>query len=103
MAAASPEIPGDLRFSMHQNVPNPFNPATVLSFELPGRSQVNLAVFDLAGRHVITLMRGEQEAGQHRVTWNGRNAAGQSVSAGVYFYRLEAGGLQQTRRMTLIK
>jgi FlgD Ig-like domain len=86
------------------NVPNPFNPLTTISFVLDHQSSPHLAIFDVSGRLVRNLLVGEtHEAGRYDLQWNGKNAQGQTVAAGVYFYHLKVDGFQQTRRMTLIK
>ena len=88
----------------HPCIPNPFNPMTKISYELPIRTQVNLAIYDLMGRLVQRLRSGElEEAGRHEAVWYGKDERGQSVAAGVYIYRLQAGSFVDTRRMTLLK
>ncbi len=89
--------------ALAQNHPNPFNPKTTISFALPTAGAVRLAVFDVSGRRVTTLLDGAQPAGAHHVVWDGRDAAGVSLSSGVYFYRLEAAGAQIERKMLLLK
>ena len=91
------------RTTLHQNYPNPFNPTTVVSFDLAAPGRVRLDVFDVAGRLVATLIDGVRAAGPSQTTWNGRDANGQPVSSGVYFYRLLAGGTSQTKKMVLLK
>ncbi|MCK9997377.1 MAG: T9SS type A sorting domain-containing protein, partial [Candidatus Krumholzibacteria bacterium] len=87
-----------------QNHPNPFNPITIIPFELQKPGHSALRIFDLAGRHVINLLGGEMlGAGPHEVIWNGRDEAGNSVSSGVYFYRLDIQDFSETRRMVLMK
>ncbi|MEN8005727.1 MAG: endonuclease [Candidatus Krumholzibacteriota bacterium] len=88
---------------LHQNVPNPFNPSTTIKYELESAGQVDLQVFDLAGRLVRTLYSGSEAAGQHEKVWMGRDQAGRTVATGVYFYRLHAGDEVETRRMLLAK
>jgi hypothetical protein len=88
---------------MEQNFPNPFNPTTSIPLSLAGRSHVRLAVFNLLGQRVSTLINQSLEAGYHKIGWNGRDAAGQLVAAGMYFYLLETDGFRQTRKMTLVK
>ena len=88
---------------LHQNVPNPFNPLTTISYELESAGQVNLQVFDLAGRLVRTLYSGSESSGQHEKVWMGRDQTGRTVATGVYFYRLRAGRDVETRRMLLAK
>ena len=91
------------QFTLNQNYPNPFNPSTQISFSLPGAQHVKLDVFNVLGQRVATLFDGKAEAGEHTVTWDAHNAAGQTVSSGVYFYRLEAAGFSQTRKMLLLR
>jgi hypothetical protein len=83
---------------LHQNSPNPFNPATTLAFSLPESGPVWLEVFDVQGRHVTTVVQGNLDAGHHELLFAPRNLA-----SGVYFYRLRAGGFDETRRMLLLK
>ena len=89
-------------FALGQNYPNPFNPGTVIPYELAADSYVQLEVLNVLGQHVATLVDGEQAAGSYRVRWDGTDAAGGAVSAGVYLYRLTAGGAMATGRMTLV-
>ena len=92
-------------FALEQNYPNPFNSATVIRFALPFRSAVDLAVFDLAGQKIATLMSGEHQAGTCSVQWNSRDDDGQELASGVYLYRLRAGGGKQvdTRKLLLLQ
>ncbi|RKZ09557.1 hypothetical protein DRQ50_15010 [bacterium] len=86
------------------NWPNPFNPRTTIAFEMPAAASVSLRVYDLGGRLVRVLLDGEMAArGHNEVIWQGRDRAGRVVSAGVYFYCLEAGGHVETKRMVLVK
>ena len=86
-------------FALHQNFPNPFNPATKISFDLPQDSKVSLIIYDLLGREVTRLVNNEfKVAGRYTYDFN----AG-SLSSGVYFYRLETDGFTNTRRMMLVK
>ena len=86
------------------NVPNPFNPRTEIAFELPASGPVRLAIHDLAGRLVRTIIDGDHlAAGSHRRDWNGHDDAGRIVAAGVYLYVLETGNTRTTRTMTLVK
>ncbi|MBI3004034.1 MAG: T9SS type A sorting domain-containing protein [Ignavibacteriales bacterium] len=86
------------RFELAQNFPNPFNPSTTIVFSVPTSSNVRIAVYDVLGRSVITLLQGEMEPGRYSVTWN----AGESAS-GVYFCVLQAGSVQAVRPMHLIR
>ena len=89
--------------TLFQNYPNPFNPETEIRFALDGAAPVRLAVFNVLGERVRTLVDGRRAAGTHRVRWNGIDDAGRSVGSGVYFYRLESEGRQLTRRMLLVR
>jgi hypothetical protein len=89
---------------LYQNVPNPFNPTTIIRYELRGPSRVSLSVYDVAGRMVRRLLDNENVgAGIHGVAWNGTSDRGERVSSGIYFYKLEAGDFVQTRKMLLLK
>ncbi|MFT5314411.1 MAG: hypothetical protein ACI9UK_000231 [Candidatus Krumholzibacteriia bacterium] len=90
-------------FHVEQNYPNPFNPKTTISFSLskPGHTQVH--VFDVAGRHVRTLLDEDLVANAHQVSWTGDDDQGRSVSAGVYFYLVTSGENRSVGRMALIK
>ena len=83
--------------------PNPFNPSTTLRYVLDRGSATHLAVYDLAGRKVRVLVDGFQPAGDHAVTWDGRNQSGSSVASGIYLYILQACDVVETRRMTMLK
>ena len=96
-----PTLPGD--FTLQQNYPNPFNPQTQISFMLPERTRIKLQIFNLKGQKVATILKGLQPAGQYTATWSGRDEAGNNVASGIYLYRLQAGGLVQTRKMTLLR
>ncbi|MGD8397050.1 MAG: FlgD immunoglobulin-like domain containing protein, partial [Candidatus Eiseniibacteriota bacterium] len=86
------------------NVPNPFNPATTVRYELAHAATVRLSIYDEAGRLVRVLVDGAPvDAGRHAVRWDGRDGTGREVSSGVYFYRLEAGELASTRRGVLLR
>ncbi|MFH1843282.1 MAG: DUF362 domain-containing protein [bacterium] len=85
------------------NYPNPFNPRTIISFELPEQRQVALTVYGLDGRLVTTLARDVLPAGRHEVVWEGDDATGCPVASGVYCYRLQAGSRRELRRMTLLR
>lgn len=89
--------------SLAQNVPNPFNPTTTIDFTLPVREHATVAIYDASGRMVRLLLDDTQGPGAHEVVWDGRDGAGSTVSSGVYFYRLTAGGRSQSRKMLLLK
>jgi len=83
---------------LSQNYPNPFNPSTVISYQLPVSGQVSLKIYDMLGREVQTLVNETQAAGRYSVRFN---ASG--LSSGTYFYKLQANGLVQTKKLTLLK
>lgn len=90
-------------FALEQNYPNPFNPTTQIRFTNPQAGQVKLSIFDLLGREVKVLYQGSLNAGEHTLTWHGRNTSGEAVPSGVYFCRLTQGDRQITRKMVLIR
>jgi len=92
------------QFRVFQNQPNPFNPATVISFEVPADAGlVSLEVYDLTGRRVATLHRGSLGPGRHEMTWRGRDDSGRAVSSGLYFYRLQGNNFDVTRKMIMLQ
>lgn len=97
----APAAPG--KVVLHQNAPNPFNPSTSIGFEMAKAGQVELTVYAASGRKVRTLVDGEKAAGRHTVRWNGLADNGSKVSSGVYFYRIEADGVSETRSMLIVK
>jgi hypothetical protein len=90
-------------FGLSQNMPNPFNPTTVVSFALPKDVKVNLSVYNVLGQQVKTLVDDVMRAGNQTVTWDGTDARGNQVSSGVYFYKLRAGDFSDTKKMLLLK
>ncbi len=88
---------------LDQNHPNPFNPTTVIKYGIASDNQVNLTIYDVAGRKVRTLVNERQRADVYRVTWDGMNDTGAKVASGVYFYKLVAGKFTQTKKMVLLK
>jgi hypothetical protein len=86
-----------------QNYPNPFNPVTTFSFCLPSDVPVNLAVHNLLGRKVTTLVNEILPAGTHEIRWNGVSSAGHPTASGVYFARFKAGDYTITRRIVIVK
>jgi len=91
------------RVELYQNYPNPFNPTTTLSFSLERAAEVSLTVYNALGQRVKQLAAGRFSAGTHAVQWNGLNDRGAAAASGVYFYRLSAGEITQTKKMLLLK
>ncbi len=85
------------------NHPNPFNPETVIRYELARDEQVRLSIFDVDGSLVRVLVDGTQTAGQQTAVWDGRDANGRLLSSGTYFYRVEAGNESSTHKMVMVK
>ena len=85
-------------FTLKQNFPNPFNPATKIDFSLDTKSEVNLSIFNMLGQEVITLVDEVRAAGSYSETWNASD-----VASGVYFYKLTADDLTLTKKMVLLK
>jgi hypothetical protein len=99
-------VPSNLptTFRLGQNRPNPFNPSTTITFDLPTSMRVDLRIYDVSGRLVRSLINGEtMTAGNRDAVWNGRDDGGRIVATGVYFYRLTAGEYGETKRMMLVK
>ncbi|MGH2570493.1 MAG: endo-beta-N-acetylglucosaminidase, partial [bacterium] len=90
-------------FALGQNHPNPLGRTTEIRYALPRATRVSLAVYDVAGRIVASLVDREQEAGTYRVQWHGRNRDGREVAPGVYFYRMTAGGFSAVRKLVVIR
>jgi hypothetical protein len=91
------------QFQVFDNFPNPFNPTTTISYELPIDGMVNITIYDLVGRTVKTFVNGKQTAGFKSYQWNATNDNGEAVTAGVYFYAVTAGDYAQTKKMVLLK
>jgi len=86
-----------------QNYPNPFNPSTTIAYTLPAAGSVSLNVYNIRGQLVKNLVNTNQIAGEHVIVWNGQDNNNRSVASGIYFYKLEANGRTETRRMVLMK
>ena len=91
------------RTMLRPNVPNPFNPATTLSFDLARPGDAQLIAYDTRGRRVATLVDGQLPAGRHQVVWTARAADGSPLASGVYLIQLVAGDVRQTQRVTLVR
>jgi ELWxxDGT repeat protein len=90
--------------SLAQNFPNPFNPRTVIAFDLPTSARVSLCVFDVSGKLLRTLVHGATlDEGHHETAWDGRDESGVMAAAGVYMYRLETGDQTESKAMLLVK
>ena len=85
-------------YVLHTPYPNPFNNSTILNFDLPVAGEVNLAVYDITGREIMTLIDGYHSAGAHEATFDGSG-----LSSGIYFAVLNAGGHRESVKMVLLK
>ncbi len=85
------------------NYPNPFNPSTTISFSVKEAVPVEIGIYNVKGQLVKTLVNGEKASGSHSIVWDGRDNSGQSVSSGVYYYKMNAGKYSSTRKMILMK
>ena len=103
-ATTGMEVTPPTALALYSCRPNPFNPMTTIAYDLPEPMEVDMKGYDASGRLIRVLVAGEQRgAGRHEVTWNGKDASGRAVAAGVYFCRLAADGFYETLRMTLVK
>jgi hypothetical protein len=85
-------------YQLHKAYPNPFNAVTTIGYQLPTVSSIELTVYDIQGREVITLVKGKQAAGRYKVQWNADN-----YSSGIYFYKLQTENFIQVRKFVLVK
>ena len=85
-------------FALYDNFPNPFNPVTTIRFDIPKNSDVRLNIFDINGKQVMSLVRGELTPGSYSISWDASGYA-----SGIYFYKIEAGTFTTTKKMVLIK
>jgi hypothetical protein len=92
-----------LRFALHANRPNPFNPRTEIAFDLPARGRAQLVIYAVNGTRIRGLLDAVLDPGPHRSSWDGTDDAGRAVSSGLYLYRLQGAGQAATRRMMLLR
>jgi hypothetical protein len=91
------------KFALGANYPNPFNPSTSISYALINSEMVELSIYDMRGRLIRTLFRGNQILGYHTMDWNGTDGQGKPVPAGSYIYTIQVGNEVKTKKMTLLK
>jgi hypothetical protein len=85
------------------NYPNPFNPETTISYNIPKKGNVTVDIYNIKGQKVKSLLNEEQEAGKHSIIWKGNNDKGQKVSSGTYLYRVKSGDEEIVNKMMLVK
>lgn len=90
-------------YKLYQSYPNPFNPETVIGYDIPQAGEVTLKVYNVVGQEMRTLVKKFQPAGSYKTTWDGRDHHGVVVPSGIYFYRLEATSFIKTRKMSLLR
>ncbi len=95
------ELVNNQRFSLY-NYPNPFNSETTIEFTLPKEDKVTLEIYDITGQKVLTLINTTKPEGLHRVTWDSKNDAAQSVLSGIYFCHIVVGNSSQTKKIILL-
>jgi N-acetylneuraminic acid mutarotase len=88
---------------LNQNIPNPFSDRTTISYELAAEGRVKIAVYNVAGQLVRTLVDEHQMIGRYNITWDGKDQSGRKTSAGMYFYRMQTPNRTATKRMALVK
>jgi hypothetical protein len=100
-----PGLANDVVQTLHlfQNQPNPFSPETTIACELPQGGRAQVQIYSVNGRLVRTLLEGERPAGRHVLVWDGLDDSGEAVSSGVYFYALSAPGVEENRKMLLLR
>ena len=91
------------QFKLHQAYPNPFNPTTTLKYEMGSAGSVSIDVFDVNGRKIRSLYNGIQIPGQHEIRWDAKDDHGRSMSSGVYLFKVNVNGKQQTAKSLLLK
>jgi hypothetical protein len=92
-----------ISFKLNQNYPNPFNPKTNIEYSISKTTDVEIVVYDINGRAIITLVNQKQNSGFYNVTWDGRDEAGKTVSTGIYIYKMKANEQILSKKMALIK
>ena len=90
-------------YTLGPAVPNPFNSSVEISFEIPEKTNVELAIYDVTGHIVKYIISAELEAGSYRAVWNGKSDKGKNMPSGVYLYRLRCDNFDDTKKMTLIR
>ncbi len=90
-------------YYLKQNYPNPFNPTTTINYSLARKANVNLAVYNILGQQVKTLVNGEMSAGEYSVKWEGNDTNGDAVASGIYFYKMVSDDFVKTHKMVLMR
>ena len=96
----SSTIPEEYR--LYQNYPNPFNPVTNIRYDIPEDGQVSITIYDIMGNRVEELINMLESAGSKLIQWNAQDEQGRAVSAGIYFYTIQANSFTHTKKFTLL-
>ena len=90
-------------FQLFQNYPNPFNPATNISYLISEQSNIKITIYNSSGQKIKTLVNGIKSAGDHSIVWNGRNKSGNTVSNGIYIYKMSAENFSVSKKLIFMK
>lgn len=91
------------KVTLHNNFPNPFNPKTSFTYDLPQSGLVKINISNLSGSHVKTLINGNKDVGKHTIEWDSKDDHGNTVPAGIYFYTLTTNNYTKSNKMILLK
>ena len=97
---------GDLTpevFALHQNYPNPFNPQTNIQIDIAEKSHVSLAIFNIMGQKVATLVNGNMDVGIYHIKWTGLSDQGNALPSGMYFYEMKSPAYHSVKKLVLVK
>jgi hypothetical protein len=90
-------------FKLHPNYPNPFNPETTIKYEIPRQEKVRILIYNVLGQVVKELVNDNKKSGYYTIKWHGTDNLGRQAASGIYFYRINAGKFNLTRKMVLIR
>ncbi len=96
-----PNIAGS--FKLRPNYPNPFNPSTIISYDIPKAGKVEIRIYDISGKLIRTIVNQSQAAGLHKAHWDGRNEAGKKAASGIFVYTVKFGKICLSKKMILLK
>ena len=101
MGVSSTNIPE--QFILYPNYPNPFNPVTNITYDIPEATDVTLEIYNVMGQRVRTLAQGNHEPGRYQIVWSATDDIGQALSSGMYIYRIQAGDFVSVKKLVLMK
>jgi len=91
------------QYALFQNHPNPFNPETMISFQIPQSNHIIVRIFNTLGAEIRTVMNGWRDTGNYSIIWDGRDNSGKTVSSGTYIYQIQAGQFVDIKKMVLVR